>query len=51
MPIFLMVRDYPKTIYTTLVFIITSVILKFTWFDRVKKIPNDEINEIETSNS
>jgi SSS family solute:Na+ symporter len=51
MPIFLMVRDYPKTIYTTLVFIITSVILKFTWFDRVKKIPNDEINEKETSNS
>ena len=38
MPIFLIVRDYPKTILTTVVFVVTSVILKFTWFDRVKKI-------------
>jgi len=38
MPIFLIVRDYPKTISTTVVFVITSVILKFTWLDRVKKI-------------
>jgi len=40
MPIFLIVRDYPKTISTTIVFIITSVILKFTWLDRVKNISN-----------
>ena len=40
MPIFLIVRDYPKTISTTVVFIITSLILKFTWLDRVKKISN-----------
>ena len=40
MPIFLIVRDYPKTILTTVVFVITSVILKFTWLDRVKKITN-----------
>jgi Na+/proline symporter len=38
MPIFLIVRDYPKTISTTVVFVITSFILKFTWLDRVKKI-------------
>ena len=38
MPIFLIVRDYPKTISTTVVFVITSVILKFTWLDRVKNI-------------
>ena len=38
MPIFLIVRDYPKTILTTVVFVITSVILKFTWLDRVKNI-------------
>ena len=37
MPIFLIVRDYPKTISTTVVFVITSFILKFTWLDRVKK--------------
>ena len=40
MPIFLIVRDYPKTISTTVVFIITSLILKFTWLDRVKNISN-----------
>lgn len=38
MPIFLMVRDYPKTIIVTLVFLVTSTILKFTWLDRVNKI-------------
>ena len=40
MPIFLIVWDYPKTILTTVVFIITSLILKFTWLDRVKNISN-----------
>ena len=40
MPIFLIVRDYPKMISSTIVFIITTVILKFTWLDRVKNISN-----------
>lgn len=36
MPIFLVVRDYPKTGMSLLVFGITSLILKFTWLDKVK---------------
>jgi SSS family solute:Na+ symporter len=34
------VRDYPKAIISLLVLLITSIILKYTWLDRVKKIPN-----------
>lgn len=38
MPIFLLFRDYPKTIWVAVIFVITSIILKFTWLDRVRKI-------------
>ena len=38
MPIFLIFRDYPKTIWVTIVFAITSLILKFSWLDKVRKI-------------
>ena len=37
LPIYFMIRDYPKTLIALLVFVITSVILKFTWLDKVKK--------------
>ncbi|MFV0539956.1 MAG: sodium:solute symporter family protein [Aestuariibaculum sp.] len=37
LPIYFMIRDYPKTWLTLSVFIITTVILKFTWLDKVKK--------------
>jgi Na+/proline symporter len=40
LPIYFIVRDYPKAIISLLVFLITSIILKYTWLDRVKKIPN-----------
>jgi len=40
LPIFLMIRDYPKTILALVVFLMTSIILKFTWLDKVRKIPN-----------
>ena len=40
MPIYFVIRDYPKTIISLIVFVITSIILKFTWFDKVKKISN-----------
>ncbi|MEZ4810260.1 MAG: sodium:solute symporter family protein [Allomuricauda sp.] len=40
LPIYLLVRDYPKTLLALVVFLATSVILKFTWLDKVKKIPN-----------
>ncbi|MCL6296179.1 sodium:solute symporter family protein [Jejuia spongiicola] len=40
LPIYFMVRDYPKTLWALLVFIITSIILKFTWLDKVKKYKN-----------
>lgn len=38
LPIYFMIRDYPKTWITLLVFIVTSVILKYTWLDKVRKI-------------
>ncbi|AXP81457.1 Sodium/glucose cotransporter [Mariniflexile rhizosphaerae] len=40
LPIYLLIRDYPQTIVSLTVFLITSVILKYTWLDKVKKIPN-----------
>ena len=40
LPIYLMIRDYPKTLIALLIFIITSIILKFTWLDKVRKLPN-----------
>ena len=40
LPIYFIVRDYPKAIISLLVLLITSIILKYTWLDRVKKIPN-----------
>ncbi|MDO5977488.1 sodium:solute symporter family protein [Flavivirga spongiicola] len=40
LPIYFMIRDYPKALIALVVFIITSVILKFTWLDKVKKLPN-----------
>ncbi len=38
LPIYFMVRDYPKTLWALAVFLITTAVLKFTWFDKVKKI-------------
>ncbi|MGY5354083.1 sodium:solute symporter family protein [Wenyingzhuangia sp. IMCC45467] len=38
LPIFLLIRDYPKTYVSLAVFIITSIILKYTWLNGVKKI-------------
>ena len=40
LPIYLLIRDYPKTLIALIVFLATSLILKYTWLDRVKKIPN-----------
>ncbi|MFV8327963.1 sodium:solute symporter family protein [Flavobacterium sp. ZS1P14] len=38
LPIFFIIRDYPKAIVSLVVFLVTSTILKFTWLDKVKKI-------------
>ncbi|UJH66353.1 sodium:solute symporter family protein [Allomuricauda sp. SCSIO 65647] len=38
LPIYFMVRDYPKTLWALAVFLITTAVLKFTWFDKVRKI-------------
>ena len=38
LPVFLLIRDYPKTIIALIVFILTTIILKFTWLDKVRKI-------------
>ena len=40
LPIYLMIRDYPKTMIALVTFLITSIILKFTWLDKVRKLPN-----------
>lgn len=40
LPIYFIIRDYPKAIIALLVFLVTSAILKFTWLDKVRKIPN-----------
>jgi SSS family solute:Na+ symporter len=38
MPIYFVIRDYPKGFIALVVFAITSLILKFTWLDKVKQI-------------
>lgn len=40
LPIYFMIRDYPKALISLVVFLITSIILKFTWLDKVRKLPN-----------
>ncbi|MBJ6367410.1 sodium:solute symporter family protein [Snuella sedimenti] len=40
LPIYFMVREYPKMFVALFVFLITSAILKFTWLDKVKKYKN-----------
>ncbi|MBD0831898.1 sodium:solute symporter family protein [Aestuariibaculum sediminum] len=38
LPIFFLIRDYPKTFVSLVVFLGTSLILKYTWLDKVNKI-------------
>ena len=38
LPIYFLIRDYPKTIIALVILVITSIILKFTWLDKVKKM-------------
>jgi len=38
MPIYFVIRDYPKGLIALVVFAITSLVLKFTWLDKVKQI-------------
>lgn len=40
LPIFLLIRDYPKMLVSLLVFLVTSIILKYTWLDKVKMLPD-----------
>ncbi|MGV8814526.1 MAG: sodium:solute symporter family protein [Gelidibacter sp.] len=40
LPIYFIIRDYPKAFISLGVFLLTSIILKFTWLDKVRKIPN-----------
>jgi hypothetical protein len=40
LPIYFVFRDYTKAGIVLMVFVITSLILKFTWLDRVRHIPN-----------
>ena len=38
LPIYFVIRDYPKAFAALLVFLVTMIILKFTWLDKVRKI-------------
>lgn len=38
MPIYFVIRDYPKGLIAFVVFAITTLILKFTWLDKVNQI-------------
>ncbi|MEH6679168.1 MAG: sodium:solute symporter family protein [Sediminicola sp.] len=40
LPIYFMVRDYPNAGIAFVAFIGSSIILKFTWLDRVRKLPD-----------
>jgi len=40
LPIYFMIRDYPKTLVTLALFIVTSAILKITWLDKVRDLPD-----------
>ena len=37
LPVFFMVRDYPRALLWFTIFAVTSAILKFTWLDKVRK--------------
>ncbi|PBI87125.1 Sodium/glucose cotransporter [Flavobacterium sp. ACN2] len=38
LPIYFIIRDYPKAAVALVVFLVTTTVLKFTWLDRVRKI-------------
>ncbi|MBD0822814.1 sodium:solute symporter family protein [Aestuariibaculum marinum] len=38
LPIYLLIRDYPKTLISLVVFLVTTWILKYTWLNKVNKI-------------
>ncbi len=40
LPVYFMIRDYPKTLIALAVFLGTSITLKYTWLDKVRKMPN-----------
>lgn len=40
LPIYFMIRDYSNVVIALLIFIVTSIILKYTWLDKVRKLPN-----------
>ncbi len=40
LPIYFVIRDYPKALIALAVLLVTSVILKFSWLDKVNRIPD-----------
>lgn len=38
LPIYFIIRDYPKALVALVVFLVSTTVLKFTWLDRVRKI-------------
>ncbi|MFS4456057.1 sodium:solute symporter family protein [Maribacter sp. 2304DJ31-5] len=40
LPIYFMIRDYPKTLIALFIFLGTSILLKYTWLDQIRKIPD-----------
>ncbi|UKM64519.1 Na+:solute symporter [Flavobacteriaceae bacterium GSB9] len=42
LPIFMLIRDYPKTLMSLAVLLLTTAVLKFTWLDKVKQLPDED---------
>jgi Na+/proline symporter len=40
LPIYFVFRDYSKAVIVLVLFLITSIVLKYTWLDKVRSIPN-----------
>jgi len=51
LPIYLMIRDYPKMLISLLIFIVSSVVLKFTWLDKARKLSDNKDITILKTNS
>lgn len=48
MPIFLVLKNFQHFIFTTIVFIITSVLLKINWYDKLDSLSNVPMNDTQS---
>jgi SSS family solute:Na+ symporter len=46
-PVFLVLREYTSLITTVVIMIVTSAILKYTWWDKLSEMDGEEVAEIK----